>query len=161
MDPNGKNAFKPKDQVKAREEYQKLRQAEVKAPEGQREVYVTTPPDEKYPQIFVAYADGTASQITDLVGMNSDPVWSPSGHWIAFVSSQPGNDEIFLVGADGQNLKRMTTNTFEWDEHPSWSPDGAKPGVLVQSPVRPSADLGHKRGWHQSGQPEQKRVRRA
>jgi tetratricopeptide (TPR) repeat protein len=126
MDGDGKNPFMPKDQVQASEEYQKLREAENRAPDGQNATYVTTPPDEQYPQIFVAHADNTASRITDLAGMNSDPVWSPKGYWIAFVSNQPGNDEIFIVGADGKGLKRLTNDTFEWDKHPSWSPDGSR-----------------------------------
>ena len=25
---------------------------------------------------------------------------------------------------DGTDLKRLTINSWEWDKHPSWSPDG-------------------------------------
>ena len=68
--------------------------------------------------------DGATTRLTSLAGLNSDAVWAPTGYWVAFVSNQPGNDEIFIVGSDGQNVKRLTTNTFEWDKHPSWSGKG-------------------------------------
>jgi TolB protein len=52
-----------------------------------------------------------------------DPAWSPAGDQIAFVA-RGDNDEIYLINADGSDLRRLTTNTWEWDKHPSWSPDG-------------------------------------
>ena len=42
------------------------------------------------------------------------------------VSQETGNDEIFLIGLDGVNVQRLTNNTWEWDKHPSWSPDGSQ-----------------------------------
>ncbi len=53
-----------------------------------------------------------------------DPVWSPSGDRVAMVSTDPGNDEIYVINADGSGLLRLTNNTWEWDKHPTWSPDG-------------------------------------
>jgi hypothetical protein len=54
-----------------------------------------------------------------------DPAWSPVGDQITFVS-RDGNDEIYVINADGSNLRRLTSNTWEWDKHPSWSPDGTQ-----------------------------------
>jgi len=68
----------------------------------------------------------TTRPLTDMRAWNYDPVWSPAGDRIAFVSQEPGNDEIFSANADGSDLKRLTSNTWEWDKHPSWSPDGTK-----------------------------------
>jgi Tol biopolymer transport system component len=76
--------------------------------------------------LYVRYPNGKSLQLTDWIGIAYDPVWSPKGHWIAFVSNEPGNDEIFLIGADGQFPKRLTWNVWEWDKHPSWSPDGGR-----------------------------------
>jgi TolB protein len=61
------------------------------------------------------------------------PAWSPAGGWIAFVSNQPGIDQIFRVGTDGHNLTQLTFDTSGLDEHPSWSPDGSR---LVFSTTR-------------------------
>ena len=30
------------------------------------------------------------------------------------------------VNADGSGLARLTTNGWQWDRHPSWSPDGTR-----------------------------------
>jgi Tol biopolymer transport system component len=70
-------------------------------------------------------------RLNDIRGM--DIAWSPDGSRIAFVNivdepeGLPGvwtNKEIFVIGADGSNLTRLT-NHPAWDEHPVWSPDGS------------------------------------
>lgn len=51
---------------------------------------------------------------------------SPDGKTIAFLSDREGMPRIFLIDADGANLRRLTTRTerdAEEDE-PVWSPDG-------------------------------------
>jgi hypothetical protein len=62
--------------------------------------------------------------LTRTNGWSFDPVWSPQGDLIAFVSQEPGNDEIFTIAPDGSNMQRLTQNSWEWDKHPTWSPDG-------------------------------------
>jgi Tol biopolymer transport system component len=37
--------------------------------------------------------------------------------------------EIFTIGVDGGNLKRVTSNSF-WDLYPAWSPDGTQIAFL-------------------------------
>lgn len=65
-------------------------------------------------------------QLTSLKGASYDPAWSPTGVWIAFVSTDSGGDEIYRVNPDGSVTQRLTFNTWEWDKHPSWSPDGER-----------------------------------
>jgi TolB protein len=62
--------------------------------------------------------------LTATSGWSFDPVWSPQGDKIAFVSQESGNDEIYIISPDGQGMQRLTHNTWEWDKHPTWSPDG-------------------------------------
>jgi CBS domain-containing protein len=66
---------------------------------------------------------------TNLVGHFSrnrdDPDWSPDGTKIAFTSYRDGNDEIYVMNADGSGQTRLTNNTTE-DKYPAWSPDGTK-----------------------------------
>ncbi len=50
-----------------------------------------------------------------------DPTFSPDGEQIAFVSSRDGGG-IFLMGATGENPRRITTGGFD----PAWSPDGRR-----------------------------------
>jgi len=54
-----------------------------------------------------------------------DPSWSPDGSKITFSSDIDGNDEIYVMNADGSNQTRITNNDAE-DWYPSWSPDGSK-----------------------------------
>lgn len=66
------------------------------------------------------------TQLTELRGMSYDAVWSPVDYRIAFVSSSSGGDEIYSIRPDASDLQRLTFNDWEWDKHPSWSPDGSK-----------------------------------
>jgi TolB protein len=52
-------------------------------------------------------------------GNNEHPVWSPDSRHIAFESSRAGGKQIFIMVADGNRQKQITTagrNTA-----PSWS----------------------------------------
>ena len=44
---------------------------------------------------------------------------------IAFVSERDWNTEIYVMDADGNNLRNLTNNLAS-DESPSWSPDGQR-----------------------------------
>jgi hypothetical protein len=58
-------------------------------------------------------------------GIAYNGVWSPTGEQIALVSTESGNDEIWVVNRDGSNQRQLTRDEFAWwDKHPSWSPDG-------------------------------------
>ncbi len=43
---------------------------------------------------------------------------------IAFVSDRDGNNEIYLMNADGANPENLSNHPAD-DRHPSWSPDGS------------------------------------
>ncbi len=59
-------------------------------------------------------------------GVDYDPVWSPDSAHIAWVSEVDGNDEIYLHDVLTNENKRLTQNTWEFDKHPSFSPDGSQ-----------------------------------
>lgn len=78
-------------------------------------------------QIYIRSLEyNTEKQLTPFSRSSYDPAWSPKGEWIAFVTSEPGNDEVYRVTPDGATFQRLTNNTFEWDKHPTWSPDGSQ-----------------------------------
>jgi tetratricopeptide (TPR) repeat protein len=62
-------------------------------------------------------------QLTLFSRVSYQPVWSPDGQSVAFVSQEGDSDDIWAIAADGSNPRRLTHNTWEWDKHPSWSPD--------------------------------------
>ncbi|HEX8704598.1 MAG TPA: tolB protein precursor protein [Myxococcaceae bacterium] len=68
--------------------------------------------------------EGTAEQRLALAPEgNFEPAVSPDGTEIAFVSSREGDPEIFVMRADGSNVRRITT-FYQEDREPKWSPDG-------------------------------------
>lgn len=60
-----------------------------------------------------------------------NPRWSPNGTTIAFTSTRGKatnhavDHELFLMNADGTNVRQLTNNSFE-DHRPDWYPDGSK-----------------------------------
>jgi TolB protein len=51
--------------------------------------------------------------------------WSPDGSKIAFTTDRGGNHEIFVMGADGGNARRLTTSPGI-KRSAVWSPDGRR-----------------------------------
>jgi len=54
-----------------------------------------------------------------------DPTWSPDGTRIAFRSQRDGNDEIYVMNADGTCQINLTNDPAD-DWSPAWSPDGTR-----------------------------------
>jgi len=57
-------------------------------------------------------------------GRNHDPVYSPDGEHIAFVSDRSGRWEIWEANADGSHPIQLTDFEGHWKGGISWSPDG-------------------------------------
>jgi Tol biopolymer transport system component len=72
-------------------------------------------------------ATGAVTTLFDfsVASYDSAPAWSPDGRRIAFESDLDGDREIFVMNADGTDVRQITHNTL-WDEGPAWSPDGTK-----------------------------------
>jgi Tol biopolymer transport system component len=60
------------------------------------------------------------------------PAWSPDGRKIAFLSSRDGNQEVYVMNADGSGQRRLTRNPAYdggpawYDGGSAWSPDARK-----------------------------------
>ena len=63
----------------------------------------------------------TAKKLTDNIDNNSCPVWSPDGKQIAFVSDANSNKDIYIMNADGSNLRRLTYDKSA-EGYPAWRP---------------------------------------
>ena len=83
--------------------------------------------------VFVVAADGSgpAVQVTDGDYEDEQPVWSPDGTQILFVSARQEDwdvdvfQDLFLVSAEGGEPVRLT-GCDAWYDAPSWSQDGAQ-----------------------------------
>jgi tricorn protease len=66
---------------------------------------------------------GRATPITSHLEMDSTPLFSPDGNWIAFSSKRNGNWDTFVIPAEGGGARQLTWHSGS--ELPSgWSPDG-------------------------------------
>ena len=68
----------------------------------------------------------------DSEGYDTSPDWSPDGSRIAFTSSREGGNEVYVMNADGSNVRRLThgvdvaNDVYDESYAPRWSPDGSK-----------------------------------
>ena len=65
-------------------------------------------------------------QLTDAVGRDFEPAWSPDGKTIAFSSDRddPDNAHLYLMNADGSDQRRLISDFVPDQVGARWSPDG-------------------------------------
>ena len=93
------------------------------SPDGTRIAYGGGHGFGAFGDIYVINSDGTGA-VTNLTSGTSSindvaPDWSPDGTKITFVSSRDGNNEIYVMNADGGSPTRLT-NGVAHDLSPSW-----------------------------------------
>ena len=93
------------------------------APDGKRALFgargdVFTVPEKK----------GNIRNLTATPGIHErSAVWSPDGRWIAYVSDENGEDEIFIAPQDGRGRpERLTQAADTYKYRLIWSPDSSK-----------------------------------
>ena len=72
--------------------------------------------------------NGPTRNLTQTPGVHErDPDWSPDGRWIAYISDQSGEDEVWIRPQDGAGDARQLTrggDTYKYGV--DWSPDSSK-----------------------------------
>jgi tricorn protease len=78
----------------------------------------------------VPRAGGDAQRLTSGPGLETDPVFSPDGQWLAFTGEHEGNQDVYVMPAGGGQPRRLTYHPGS-DRAVGWTPDGKR--VLFQS----------------------------
>jgi Tol biopolymer transport system component len=82
-----------------------------------------------YMAIFEANPDGTGlKRLTDAPGYNAEGSYSPDGKSIVFCSNRGGEKslELYIMDADGKNVRPLTHAPGCYNGGPFFSPDGKK-----------------------------------
>ena len=78
-------------------------------------------------RIKIYTLDLSAGRVTALTAAgewnDEQPRWSPDGQRIAFKSTRGGSYNLYVMNADGSNLRRLTDHAGN-DHDPAWLPDG-------------------------------------
>ena len=64
---------------------------------------------------------GALTNLTDHPAKDAHPTWSPDDAHIAFTTSRDGNEEIYVMRADGSDPRNLTRHAGR-DFRPAWSP---------------------------------------
>jgi TolB protein len=95
------------------------------SPDGARMAYVSF--QNKKPILFVQSlsASKQPAPVANYQGSNSAPGWAPDGKQLAAVLTKDGTSQIYLMNADGSNLRKLThPSSGAIDTEPFFTPDG-------------------------------------
>lgn len=70
--------------------------------------------------LLIDVSSGKSRQLVEGPIGNIDPAWSPNGKQVAFVSNRSGSAQIWVVNADGTNLRQIT-NSKQPVRWPFWN----------------------------------------
>ena len=76
-------------------------------------------------EIFTVPAEnGKTYNMTNSAGVHDrSPKWSPDGKWIAYISDNGEENEIYLMDNDGKNPTKLTSGSKSYIWEVKWSPD--------------------------------------
>jgi Tol biopolymer transport system component len=83
-------------------------------------------------------AGGPAKAITSGLPHDMQPRFSPDGRRIAFVSDKSGDNNLWVIDADGSNARQISKGISDEFRSPEWTPDGK---YIVVSRGRPFQGL--------------------
>jgi len=99
------------------------------SPDGSKIAFHQYMPSLEPHRLWLMQEDGTNQEL--LLDWGDSPSWSPDGQKIAFSSTEAREKnwesyEIYVMNANGSDVKKLTGPDLSCEECPSWSPDGTK-----------------------------------
>jgi TolB protein len=104
------------------------------SPDGSRIVYRdSTRGFNVNDEIHIMQADGSMqTDLTQDPANDWGPTWSPDGSTIAFNSDRSGTMRLYLMDADGSDVRMVPVEL--WVEYADWSPDGTRFVCMCRPP---------------------------
>jgi Tol biopolymer transport system component len=100
------------------------------SPNGTRIVFMSQPvgaPTGTPFQLYLINRDGgDLVQLTATTWTNEEPAFAPDGSKIAYLSTESGAMQVWVMNADGSDRKQLTFDSAPKGQLPDWSPDGTK-----------------------------------
>ena len=95
------------------------------SPDGQQIAFSVLPNFNHGVVTHIAVMDADGGNRVRFEDLSRMPTWSPDGQQIAFLSRRDGHGEIYVIGADGRGLEKVTHDIVPKAD-PSFSPDGRR-----------------------------------
>jgi TolB protein len=107
--------------------------------------------------LWIAAADGGGARRVSARGYQPD--WSPDGRRLAYVADWNGRESIYVMNADGRDVRRLTRGLH--DLEPEWSPDGRSIAFTRDNEILTMRADGsvqlmlvrRTKSWHEHGSP--------
>lgn len=97
------------------------------SPDGTRVAFATEVGQNDLDIVVADLESGQVEPLTDGPVMDNQPVWSPDGERIAFVSNRDGPFAIYVMNADGSDVRRIAeVNEQAFSPLGGWSPDSTR-----------------------------------
>jgi Tol biopolymer transport system component/predicted amidohydrolase len=90
-------------------------------------------------------AGGEATRLTSGLGFDSQPVVSPDGGRLAFVSDRDGADNLWIANIDGSDARKLSDEKQWGIISPAWSADGQYV-VVTRTAEKPELRMYHAAG---------------
>ncbi|MCB0846787.1 MAG: PD40 domain-containing protein, partial [Bacteroidetes bacterium] len=86
--------------------------------------------------------EGTPRRLTTAAYVEAQPTWSPDGKWLAYVSWEGGEGNIYKVSANGGTPPQKLTSKGGYYQTPAWAPEGEKIVFIKDSPFTFKESIG-------------------
>lgn len=87
--------------------------------------YIIAFDDGHHSDIFIMSTDKQEAQnLTQNLGADYGASWSPDGQSIVFTSGRGDASDLYIMDADGSNVRQLTDTPNQFELDAAWSPDG-------------------------------------